>query len=68
MDLKSTIHCRQCGKKIDLDPNPYRPFCSDRCRKIDLGKWFGESYRVPDKEIPSENFQENNLDDEEREE
>ena len=27
--------------------NPAFPFCSDRCKLIDLGKWFGESYRVP---------------------
>lgn len=23
------------------------PFCSDRCRLIDLGKWLGEEYRIP---------------------
>jgi uncharacterized protein len=27
--------------------NPAFPFCSDRCRRIDLGRWFGEEYRVP---------------------
>jgi hypothetical protein len=26
----------------------YRPFCSDRCRLIDLGAWFGEQRRIPD--------------------
>jgi endogenous inhibitor of DNA gyrase (YacG/DUF329 family) len=26
---------------------PDYPFCSARCRKIDLGRWLGESYRVP---------------------
>jgi len=26
----------------------YRPFCSDRCRLIDLGAWFGEQHRIPD--------------------
>ena len=25
----------------------HRPFCSDRCRLLDLGKWLGEEYRVP---------------------
>jgi uncharacterized protein len=25
----------------------YRPFCSARCRDVDLGRWFGEAYRVP---------------------
>jgi endogenous inhibitor of DNA gyrase (YacG/DUF329 family) len=27
--------------------NPFRPFCSERCRMTDLGQWAGESYRVP---------------------
>jgi uncharacterized protein len=27
---------------------PHLPFCSERCRRIDLGRWLGERYRVPD--------------------
>lgn len=27
--------------------NPYRPFCSERCKMIDLGAWATESYRIP---------------------
>jgi len=27
--------------------NPYRPFCSERCKLIDLGMWVGEQYRIP---------------------
>lgn len=27
---------------------PYLPFCSDRCKRIDLGRWLGESYRIDD--------------------
>jgi len=30
--------------------NKWRPFCSERCKMIDLGLWASESYRVPDKE------------------
>jgi endogenous inhibitor of DNA gyrase (YacG/DUF329 family) len=26
----------------------YRPFCSDRCRLIDLGAWFNEQHKIPD--------------------
>ncbi len=51
--LAATMRCRHCGQKIDVDPNPFRPFCSDRCRKVDLGKWFGESYRVADNVTPA---------------
>ena len=27
--------------------NPSRPFCSERCQLIDLGRWFGEGYALP---------------------
>ena len=34
---------------------PHLPFCSERCRRIDLGRWLGESYRIPgpDASVPS---------------
>lgn len=39
--------CAQCGQSTRLDPsNPWRPFCSERCKLVDLGAWFGERYRV----------------------
>ena len=42
------IACPYCGKETAYSPeNPYRPFCSERCRLIDLGQWANESYRVP---------------------
>jgi hypothetical protein len=42
------VSCPQCGKTVAWDPaNPYRPFCSERCKMIDLGAWASESYRVP---------------------
>jgi endogenous inhibitor of DNA gyrase (YacG/DUF329 family) len=34
--------------------NPAFPFCSDRCRRIDLGRWFGEEYRVPSTPVEGE--------------
>jgi endogenous inhibitor of DNA gyrase (YacG/DUF329 family) len=34
--------------------SPYRPFCSDRCRLIDLGAWFGEQHRIPDESATDE--------------
>ena len=42
------VNCPQCGKPITWDvANRYRPFCSERCRLIDLGAWASESYRIP---------------------
>lgn len=48
------VKCRQCGKPVRLDEsNPWRPFCSERCKLIDLGQWFSGSYSIP-AETPEE--------------
>jgi uncharacterized protein len=46
--------CPICKKTISLEDNPFRPFCSERCKLIDLGKWASDDYRIPgdNKEIP----------------
>jgi endogenous inhibitor of DNA gyrase (YacG/DUF329 family) len=36
--------CPVCGKPAVPE---HRPFCSARCAEIDLGRWFGEVYRIP---------------------
>ena len=42
------VACPRCGKDVVWDTaNRYRPFCSERCRLIDLGAWANEDYRVP---------------------
>ncbi len=38
------LSCPICGKPAQA---PTRPFCSERCADIDLGRWFGERYKVP---------------------
>lgn len=40
--------CPICGKEIPvLDADaPYRPFCSPRCKSIDLGSWLSGGYRI----------------------
>jgi len=45
------VRCPQCGGDAVYAPeNPWRPFCSERCKLIDLGAWATDSYRVPVKE------------------
>lgn len=44
------IRCLICRKRFDPRHSPAKPFCSDRCRLIDLGRWLGEEYHVPDEE------------------
>lgn len=42
------VSCPQCGAPAAWNPaNPYRPFCSERCKLIDLGQWASEGYRIP---------------------
>jgi uncharacterized protein len=42
------VPCPTCRQPSLYGPaNPWRPFCSERCRGVDLGAWATESYRVP---------------------
>jgi endogenous inhibitor of DNA gyrase (YacG/DUF329 family) len=43
--------CPTCGKPAEWQDNPWRPFCSERCKLIDFSRWANEEYRVPGKEI-----------------
>ena len=47
--MKTEIKCPQCKKPVLWQDNPDRPFCSERCRLIDLGRWADESYRIAGK-------------------
>lgn len=38
--------CPQCHRAVEWEGNEFRPFCSERCRMIDLGAWANESYRI----------------------
>ncbi|MGH9966217.1 MAG: DNA gyrase inhibitor YacG [Pyrinomonadaceae bacterium] len=48
------MKCPTCGKPVDVKDNPSRPFCSERCKMVDLGRWVSEEYRVPGKPVPTE--------------
>ncbi len=48
MNKPLVVSCPRCGKQLDYDPeNPYRPFCSKRCKESDLYDWLTDS---PDEE------------------
>jgi hypothetical protein len=45
--------CPRCGALAPFAPqNKWRPFCSERCKMIDLGQWASENYRVRGEETP----------------
>ena len=42
--------CPICERKLKgrtTAESPHLPFCSARCKRIDLGRWLGETYRIP---------------------
>lgn len=41
------IKCPVCRRTTTWEENPWRPFCSERCRLTDLGRWASEEYRIP---------------------
>lgn len=54
------VSCPHCGTEHQWDTNNrFRPFCSERCKMIDLGKWANEEYRVEQREpeFPEADYQ-----------
>jgi uncharacterized protein len=42
------VPCPHCGKAVPWSKDStWRPFCSERCKLIDLGQWFGEEHAIP---------------------
>ncbi|MSP38692.1 MAG: DNA gyrase inhibitor YacG [Deltaproteobacteria bacterium] len=41
------VKCPTCRKEVSWEGNPCRPFCSERCRTIDLGAWTEERFKIP---------------------
>ena len=62
VSLRQERPCPICGKQAS--PR-HRPFCSQRCADLDLGRWLGEGYRIPGTEKPGENAAEPSRDDDE---
>lgn len=51
MSKPPVVTCPHCGREMEWDTNNrFRPFCSERCKLVDLGKWANEEYRVEQRE------------------
>ena len=49
------VRCPTCGRQTEWsDQSPYRPFCSERCKLIDLGAWLSEQRAIPGDAVPPE--------------
>ena len=54
----TTVKCPHCHKEAPLAGNTFRPFCSERCKMIDLGTWATEGYRIPGEKRPEQDDEE----------
>lgn len=53
--MPAIVDCPTCGKKVEwTEQNKFRPFCSERCKQIDLGAWASEKYAIPVVKQPDE--------------
>ena len=48
LEKPKIVVCPECkGDSVYAPSNPYRPFCSQRCKNIDFGAWASEGFRMP---------------------
>jgi len=48
-----TVSCPTCQRPVEWSSaSPWRPFCSERCKLIDLGAWVSEQRAIPGDELP----------------
>ncbi|ENV38773.1 DNA gyrase inhibitor YacG [Acinetobacter venetianus] len=55
--MPRTFPCPRCGEASTWEGNEYRPFCSERCKLIDLGAWASEEYKLPTQDAPQAGLQ-----------
>ena len=57
--MPRTLPFPRCRESTQWENNPFRPFCSERCKLIDLGAWASDEYRLPTQDAPqAENSEE----------
>ncbi len=59
MSKTSNVACPTCSAPVEWSPaTPTRPFCSERCKLIDLGAWANETHAIPGDLMDDELFSE----------
>jgi len=57
------VKCPTCGTSIEWTPeNRFRPFCSERCKNVDLGAWSSGQYALPGRDESADDVEEQNPD------
>lgn len=47
------VRCPSCRRDVSWEASPWRPFCSERCKLVDLAAWADERYRIPGEPVPT---------------
>lgn len=55
--MPRTFPCPRCGEASTWEGNEFRPFCSERCKLIDLGAWASDEYKLPSQDAPQSGLQ-----------
>jgi len=51
------VNCPNCQKTVAwTNESRWKPFCSERCKLIDLGEWFDETNRISDKQESAQEY------------
>ncbi|MBP6353632.1 MAG: DNA gyrase inhibitor YacG [Acinetobacter sp.] len=50
--MPRTFPCPRCGEASLWENNEFRPFCSERCKMIDLGAWASDEYSIATQDTP----------------
>ena len=50
--MSKTFPCPRCGEPSTWEGNEFRPFCSERCKLIDLGAWANDEYKSATQTAP----------------
>ena len=58
---KLEINCPTCKIKYSYYESSSRPFCTEKCRMIDLGQWFEEAYHIKGKQLDPFDLEDQNL-------
>ena len=53
--MNSVVRCPTCGRSVEwTESSPWRPFCSERCKLMDLGAWAAEKHAIPGAALENE--------------
>lgn len=64
VSMPRVVRCPICQAEVYWEGNPHRPFCSERCRFIDLGAWTEGRYRIAGPDLEQDSEKENGDDEE----